>query len=285
MSAPDQTLIAVPQREVQLLLGKCVLRLQQYEILLKSVMASSAFSGTPDTIQRTMELRKAEAGGKTLGILTRRLFGEYIRKDGSNFPNETSDKDSEPFFFSFRSCLHLPEESHVALKEDTSALVALRNRLVHHFIELHDISTVDGCLLAQEALHRSYADIDRQFEQLRTLADHLNEARRAAAELMQSPEVAEMMINGILPDGQVHWPGAGIVYALRRACRELSVEGWANLEAAAHWVAEREPEQTPKKYGCSTWRQAVHESGQFELRRFTHNGKSGRWFRERASVP
>ncbi len=276
----NQSEVADAQREVQRLLGRCLLRVQQYEKLLKHLIAEQAISGTPETIHRNMDARRAEAAGLTLGVLVGRLLGDYIQKEGSDAPEEAPDQN-QGSHFSFRLQVHLPDESYEALKADLRALVTLRNSLVHHFIEQHDIQTLDGCLLAQAELHRSYAEIDRRVEQLRTFADEFNQTRKEAAKLMASPEYIEAVVNGIMPDGQVHWPGAGIVYVLRRAFRELSVDGWANLEVAARWVAEQEPEQTPKKYGCSSWRQAVHESGQFELCNFTHNGQSGRWYREK----
>src|SRR3546814_10846435 len=74
---------------------------------------------------------------------------------------------------------------------------------------------------------------------------------------------------------------AGIVSALHQALRELAVDGWASLDAAARWMSENHPEQTPQKYGCARWRHVIHESGQFELRRMTHNGQFGAWFRAR----
>lgn len=157
----------------------------------------------------------------------------------------------------------------------------LRNTLVDHLIEQHDLSTVDGCLHAQEALAHSYSEIDHRFKQLCTLARQMDEAKQRVAELIQSPEFHELLVNGIAPDGEIHWPIAGIVGALREAIGELSIDGWANLEAAARWVTEHQPEQTPQNYGCARWRHVVHESGQFEMRRFSQNGRAAAWVPER----
>ena len=160
-------------------------------------------------------------------------------------------------------------------------LVTLRNTLVHHLLDRHDIWTIQGCHNAQHFLTNAYAEVDKHIEQLRTLAGYMDATRAAAAELMQTPEFLDMVVNGISPEGQIHWPSAGIVSVLRQANRELAVDGWCNLDAGARWVSENHPEQTPQKYGCSRWRHAVHQSGEFELRRFTHNGQFGAWFRER----
>lgn len=283
MAVLDQADIVGPQHAVQRLLGRCLLRLQQYERLLKAMIAMQKLSGTPETFPHALDVRKAESSDKTLGTLIGRLLGDYIMKEGGELPDDTANHPGDSSHLSFRAQLHLPAETYEALKGDLRELVTLRNTLVHHFIELHELWTVDGCLRAQDALTRSYAEIDRHFEQLCTFAGHMDEARKATVEVLQSPQFPDMVVNGIGPDGQIHWPVAGIVEALRKALWELSIDGWVNLDAAARWVSENQPEQTPQKYGCSRWRQVIHKSRQFELRRFTHNGQFAAWFRERST--
>ena len=284
MADSEQDDIAAPQREVQRMLGRCLIRLQQYERLLKAMVAAHTFSGTPQTLPHVLEAQRAEASDKTMGTLIGRLLGTYIVKEGSAPPDDTPEQAEESIYFGFRMQFSMPPDSYEILKADLRELVSLRNTLVHHLIDQHDLWTVKGCLDAQNALVEAYAEIERHIEQLRTFAGHMDEARGAAAELMQTPEFRDMVVNGISPDGQVHWPSAGIVSALRQAHRELAVDGWVNLDAAARWLSEHLPEQTPQKYGCSRWRHAVHQSGQFELRRFTHNGQFGAWFRERSAA-
>lgn len=78
----------------------------------------------------------------------------------------------------------------------------------------------------------------------------------------------DLILNGINPDGTIFRPGAGIVRALQEATGVLAVENWAAVAEAGRWIAERYPEQQPKKYGCSSWRQIVQETRFFELRYF-----------------
>ena len=284
MAVLNQTDIVGPQHEVQRLLGRCLLRLQQYERLLKAMIAAQKLSGTPETLPHALDARKAEASDKTLGTLVGRLMGDYIMKEGVELQDDTPNHPGDSIHFGFRMQLNLPAERHEALKAELRELVTLRNSLVHHFIDLHDLWTLDGCLQAQDALNQSYAEIDRHFEQLVAFAGYMDEASKAAADLMQSPQFRDMIVNGIGPDGEIHWSVAGIVGALREAFQELSIDGWVNLEAAARWVSEHHPQQTPQRYGCSSWRHVIHESGQFELRRFTHKGQFGAWFRDRSNA-
>lgn len=281
MDESEQTEIAAPQREVQRLLGRCLIRVQQYEKLLKLVFAWQELSGTLQTLAGARDARLAETSDKTLGSLVGRLLGTCIVPEGNEPPDSIPDQSEASIHVRLRTHLAIQPDAYEALKVELRELVTLRNTLVHHFIEQHDIGTVEGCLRAQESLRSTYNEIDRHFKQLVTFAGHMDEAKQQLARLVQTPEFREMVINGIDPAGQVHWPIAGIVTALREAYRELAVDGWVNLDAAARWVSEHQPEQTPQKYGCSRWRHVIHESKQFELRRFTHNGMFGAWFRER----
>src|SRR3546814_5287846 len=126
-------------------------------------------------------------------------------------------------------------------------MVTLRNTLVHHFIGQYDLWAVDGCSSDLDALNRTYAEIDRHFDQLHAFAGHMDAAKLAMAELVRAPEFQNMLLNGIGPDGTIHWPMAGIVSALHQALRELAVDGWASLDAAARWMSQNHPEQKERK--------------------------------------
>src|SRR3546814_4208858 len=84
--------------------------------------------------------------------------------------------------------LSLPRDAYETLKVDLREMVTLRNTLVHHFIGQYDLWAVDGCLRAQDALNRTYAEIDRHFDQLHAFAGHMDAAKLAMAELVRAPE-------------------------------------------------------------------------------------------------
>lgn len=284
MLVVDQKDIADAHHEVQRLLGSCILRLQQCEQLMKSMLAFQKLASTPEGLPEAFSKRKAEVSGKTMGALASHLTAECVVKEGSEDPEAPSGYDGNSSFIRLHMGLSSPEESHAALHADLRKLVHLRNTLVHHFIEQHDVQTVDGCLKSQAALSDSYAEIDCQYQRLRALAADLARAVKGFANLVQSPQFHDLIVNGIGPDGQIHWPIAGIVSALRQAFREQAIDGWANLDTAILWMSEHYPEQTPQKYGCVRWRHVIHESRQFDLRNFKHNGQQGAWFRERLDL-
>lgn len=276
---PDD--LETAQRELQRLLGRCLIRLQQYEALLKALLALQNLSGPAHALEQIRDARIAETSDKTLGNLIGRLFSSYVLREGVEPPDTTPDPEEGSISIGFRVHLRLRDEAYDKMQAEARELVALRNGLVHHFIERHNIWTSDGCRSARDALTSAYERVDRNFEELRAIANQMNQARLAAADLVRSPEFAEMTVNGIGPDGTVHWPIAGIVGPLREAARELAIDGWTSVDAAARWIQKHRPEQTPK-YGCSRLRHVIHVSRQFETQRMAHHGQPGVWYRELA---
>jgi hypothetical protein len=274
--------LRTPQREIQRLLGRCLLRLQQYERLIKAIVAHHEISGPPQALEAIRAARVAETARKTLGTLIGDLLGSYVVIHGNEPPPEDTINSSEDTAsFSFRTQLGLSETDFARTENDLKELVTLRNSLVHHFIDEHDLWSLEGCRIAQDALLAAYSRIDQHFEQLRGWAEHMEQTRRLTDAFVRSNEFRDLVINGIAPGGKVDWSAADIVRALRQAAETLAVDGWASIAEAGKWIAERFPEQLPAKYGCSSWRQVVHESRAFKIRYLDMNGKRAARYREK----
>lgn len=277
----DQELQA-QQRDVQRLLGRCLLRLQQYERLMKAIVAHHDLLGPAHALENIRAARIDDASTKTLGTLVGQLFGSCVVTEGADTAADTTANEPENVpFFAMRLHLSLSAEDYVRTQSDLKELVLLRNSLVHHFIDQHDLWSTDGCLTARDALVVAYTRINQHFEQLRGWAEHMDQVRRLAAEFVQSDAFQDLVINGIAPDGTVDWPAAGIVRALREAANELAVDGWAPVAAAERWIMERSPEQQPSRYGFASRRQVLHESRLLELRYRDVDGRRAAWYRVR----
>lgn len=127
------------QREVQRLLGRCMLRLQQYERLIKAIVAHHDLRGpahAPESIRAT---RIADAAGKTLGSLVGQFLGSYVLVDGTDTSVDALDEAPEDVIsISMRVCLSLSAEDHAQTQDGLNELVSLRNNLVHHFMDQYD---------------------------------------------------------------------------------------------------------------------------------------------------
>ena len=272
--------LQAPQHEVQRLLGRCLLRLQQYERLIKTVVANHEISGPFHALEEIRAARTARTGRAMLGNMVGELLGSYL------VAGDASDKAStapveETASFSMRFHISLPETEFARIERELKELVLLRNDLVHHFIDRNDIMSVEGCNSACEALRAAYNLIDHQFGQLCEWAEDMQKCRQQIKTLISSDAFHDLIVDGIAPDGTVDWPASGIVSALREAASELAVEGWTSIAEASRWIEERYPEQRPEKYGCSTWKQAVHESQVFEIKHIERDGQRFSGYREK----
>lgn len=281
--ANDQ--LEAQQREVQRVLGKVLIKLQLYESLTKAVLAHHRLSGPAHSLDKIQAENMANTSGKTLGTLVKDLLGSYVTIRELGGPeDETTISPEGSITISFRAGLEVSGEDFSRITNELKELVSLRNNLVHHFIDQHDLWSLEGCHGAQDALVASSNNIDQHLEQLRVWAENMQDVKRQAAAFMQSNEGRDLFVNGIAPDGTVYWPVAGIVYALRRAANELAIDGWTCLAAAIKLIREREPEQSPEKYGCRSWPQVVHESRIFELRYFEIDGRRSARYRVSLSI-
>lgn len=271
------------QSDVQRLLGRCMLRIQQYERVMKAIVALHELAGPVDTLEAQRSARIEKWSDKSLGTLVKTLFESYVVPQGYEREVLSDDKiatDRISFGFSFR--MPMPEENWSRTKAAIEDLVNMRNDLVHHLIERFDLWTEEGCINAARHLQDCYGEIDRHYEELASWAKGMDEARSLAASFAQTPEFRNMLVNGIAPDGSFEWQDSGIVRALRHSVKALAVGGWTSLAKAQALIAATSPEQTPEKYGCRTWPQVLSESRLFDLEyRRDEGGRKAAWFRLR----
>ncbi len=271
--------------EVQRLLGQCMLHIQQYELLMKTVVIHFEVSGPVHSLEIAQAKRTADIGRKTLGNLVSQLLGSYLTTEDELVPAEvlTAPTEGGPSV-TVRMQISLSADDFAKTENGLRELVLLRNSLVHHFIEQHNLLSLDGCRAAQDALIAARSRIKHHFDDLRQWAEDLEQTRRQVAEFAMTGTFRDFMVDGINPDGTVHWPIAAIVRALREAAAALRVEGWAPIIEAGEWVSERYPGQLPAKYGCRSWRQVLHESGFFEVSYRQTDGQRAALYREKTSA-
>lgn len=269
------------QHVVQRLLGRCMLRIQQYERLLKVMLAHHELAGPVDTLEAQRSERFGKLADKSLGTLVKTLFESYLVPDGFEkdlLPEGKTPADRISLAVSFRVSMEQGrwEETRKAIEE----LVQRRNDLVHHLIERFDVWTEEGCTVAIAHLEESYQRIDRHYCELVEWAKSMDSAQVDMAAVYQTEVFRDMLVNGIAPDGSFDWSNTGIVRVLREAASRFHVEGWTSLEQARSWMSEAHPEQTPQKYQCRTWPQVLSESRQFRLEyRLGNDGAKQAWYR------
>lgn len=278
--SPDRPLEL--QRDVQRKLGRCLLRLQQYEILLKALVAHGDIAGPPAGLQAVRDAQVACHQRKTLGTLVGMLTERHLISVGED------DSGDEPLgdggaWCRVRFQVGLDASQHQATTAALKELVDLRNELVHHFLQRFNIWEPQGCLAADIYLDTSYETIDGHYLTLRRWAQGMDDARALMASFMSTAAFEDLMVNGMAPEGTVEWLASGAVCCLREAETRFATEGWTLLNTATTWIRAQHPDQHPQRYGCGSWRQVIHESRQFEIRRTVNTEQScGKvWYRSR----
>lgn len=276
------------QREVQRLLGRCMVRIQQYEKSLKFLLTHHELAGPTDTLQAQQNLRAEKLASLTLGQLAGLLFESFVVTE--EFERDLlADHKIPTDRISFTCSTRLPQS--IERREQTKAaiqeLVTLRNELVHHFLHHFDIWCEQGCTDAIAYLQEAYQRIDIRYQELRAWLMAINKGREAFASFVKSEAFKDLLINGINPDGSFEWEDAGIVRALREELRSLAGEDWVAFDVVKARMLERHPDQTPQKYRCSSWQQVIAESCEFDLtyRRDSDTAPKTAWVRLRPPSP
>lgn len=257
--------------EIQRLLGRNLLRLQQYERLFKALWVDQEVAGTPSEWLQARNARSIEIRTKTLGQTRDRLVGSFFRAEGQ----EADDSESTPtataqsgsVHLALRQHLVMPQEAYAQFLEDTKSLVNLRNELVHHLLEKHDLSLPEGREACIAYLQESLEIVGLRRAELLSICEANIKAKEELAAWTRTKEFENLLVHGILPDGSFSWEDTGIVEWLRTAAKALSrPDGWTPLDRAIEHITAGNRDQEPKVYGCVSWQQVLSESRLFEFR-------------------
>jgi hypothetical protein len=263
-----------------------MLRLQQYEKLLKALNAQQQLSGPIQELTARREARNEAFATQSLGKVMRSFLDSYlVTEEDATAERDESWVSPDSVSIDLRVHLQMSEEQIAQTEADLYELLALRNRLVHHLLDQFDIGSLDGCEKAAAYLTDCYTLIDKRHEALVALALQTEEVRVESIKFMQSAVFLDMVADGICPDGTIHWPGAGIARVLRQAAAHLTVDGWTSLKAAVEWLRTKHPDQLPARYGCKSWQQVLNDSQAFDLvYRISESGQRAPWYRPRSTL-
>lgn len=290
MHTMEEPAYAALQREVQRKLGRCLIRIQQYELLLKEMVTKREVSGTLFGVPAQLATSSSDVAIKTMGQLVGELTDKYFKptllESGETQPDVSSDDAEHPAGWAHvRMSVSMPPDAHAKLAEELQELVDLRNDLVHHFVEGQDLVTEEGCIAADMYLQDCYEEIDRHLVSLQGWANSMNEAKRSMAAFIESPEYKAFLFAKLSPSmSQREAALPGLVELLRRAESEVANGGWTSLNAAIALIRTVAPGETPKRHTFGSWRQVLHDAGVFNVRRrpAESGGAMETWYRSRS---
>jgi len=282
---------AALQREVQRKLGLCLIRIQQYELLLKEMVAkrevSAILGRSPVPLAEFAPAVRSKTMGQLVGELTGKYFQPTLLESGQAQADTEASADDEEHpagWARVSMSVSMRPDAHAQLTIELQELVDLRNDLVHHFVEGQNLVTEDGCIAADMYLQDCYVEIDRHMASLQGWAASMNEANRSMAAFITSPEYKEFLAAELSPSvSQREAALPGFVELLRRAEGEHAENGWTALNQAIAFIKKVAPDATPRKHTFGSWRQVLHDSNAFEVRRraVKPGGPMETWYRTR----
>lgn len=285
---------AALQREVQRQLGRCLIRIQQYELLLKEFVAKREIAGEMGEITAQLAENVSTAAGRTMGSLVGELTERYFQptlleqrpsQAGDGPAVDNADTERPAGWARFQMYVAMAPDAYASLKAELQDLVDMRNDLVHHFVEGQDLCSEEGCIAAEMYLVDCYSEIDRHLGSLRAWATSMNEAKLVMASFMNSPEYLAHLMAGLSPavdPGEAALPI--FIDLLQRAEAEQSKDGWVALNSAIAFAKMVAPEVSLAKHSYGSWRQVLHEARKFEVRRLAvePGGPVETWYRSRS---
>lgn len=282
-----QNPVQVAQLEMQRHFGRCLLRLQQYEHLLKTMVATTSLRGHPKELAELQAQQVEEVKALTLGALVRLFARDYLvdnerQRDVSDARDDCLEQCENLVSFKISYAMEMSSEGYKQTVGAMTELRDMRNELVHHFIERFDIADEAGCLAGTLHLQSCYARIDGHLKQLSNWAKTREEVRRHALSFLKSQEFEKLFAQASTEDA--HSTAHLIFDWLRSAEVACNVDGWTQVDKAVAHIVRAHGTKSPSLYGSGTWRELLEKSGQFETRfeKGSSTEPGRRWFRSNA---
>lgn len=285
MQQPEGELLASLQDNVSRKVGRCILRLQQYELLMKRLLAAH----DRPHLRAPNDGRRTERPTSGIARLASNNLDHPLADLGADAVSQAKTDalrgSAQPSLRLHRGG-ELSEDDYQKAKQDLAALVARRNHLVHHFMQQFDLFSDAGCHAAELYLDETYQQIDQHDRALRAWTKGMEHGPEHSHAFMQSTTWRDVLLYGLVPGQPVDWPCTTIVQQLSRAESTCHEAGWTSLTTAIGFIHLDWPELNPKKYGCSSWRHVIHQSGLFEIqkRKPTDSERTQVWYRSKPAL-
>lgn len=240
-------------------IGRNLLLFQHIEHLLKQLMASARLEGTVKSMQANFEERQAKIHKQTLGQLAGQFVDDVLADAGERDAPENVDEAWFSFGFTIQTDSAFVEQHTAEMK----AVVDARNDLIHHFLPRWSPASEDSTRAALEYLDHQRAQALPMRDRLQGFVNSLQEAAKAHAEFMSSPEGARQF--------ELHWlRHSRLVLLLGEiALRTPRADGWTVLASAGHILRQREPEELEHmlaRYGHRTLKKLLRATELFDLK-------------------
>ncbi|MCV3289303.1 MULTISPECIES: helix-hairpin-helix domain-containing protein [Aeromonas] len=216
------------KEQIALEYGRCLLQLQQFELMLKATLPTLKVSGFSDELAGNVERYRQELGFKTMG----QLVGQWNQRTTLEDEQEIDDDAlNGRAYFRFSFGLEDGEWMNERLKQ----LVELRNELVHHFLSRFELTSEVSCQEAISYLAMAANTIKDNRETLHSLLATAEKAKSELFEFMSSPQGEHFLLSGVLPGEPAdNWENTTIIQQPKFEERSRSSPCLTSSSSQAH---------------------------------------------------
>ena len=171
-------------------IGRNVVNFQKIEMLLKLLVICGSAEGTVESFEWKQTKASESIRKKSLGQLTDALHKD-IYAPALDLDYEPADPTK--ISMAFRLKLEVDAETANAQKAELKALVAERNRLIHHELGSVDFESDEACRGLIAKLDEQDVRIQKQMGQLRAIWEASLQMREELSAYMRTDEFAAML--------------------------------------------------------------------------------------------
>lgn len=158
---------------------------------MKAMLNQHRLAGSVDTLDEALRTCAGSFDRQTLGALVGQMMGSVIVADTPQGQDSLPEDGAE---VEIRIWIGLSPEDFEKSEAELRNFVTLRNNLVHHFLEEHDLHSLNGCAKARLALVDALERITKASDDLRAWAADLVGVKSRMADLLNTPEVRNVLI-------------------------------------------------------------------------------------------
>ncbi len=220
--------------EVLRKIGRNMMLFQQFEHLLKLIIANGKLSGYANELANIKTKQAANVSKQTMG----QLVGQYIENTNPDSEEQaTEPEDIKEAYISFSFRIECNSIFYETKKEALTRLVSERNELVHHLLPKFDTSSAKSCEELGNKLDEQSDKIRQEIKGMKAIAKSLDEGKKKLASFLSSEEGKKQFELSFLRQSRLVLLLGDIAAQMARP------DGWTLLSIAGHLVKQHAPEE------------------------------------------
>lgn len=218
--------------EVHRKIGRNMMLFQEFEYLLKFILADGRLSGYASELKAIRSEKAARINKQTMG----QLVGQYVEDAHPDFEYKSDAPEviKEPYL-SFNFKIKCDSSNYESKKEALAKIVLERNELVHHLLRSFDASSVQSCEDVGKKLDDQSEKMRQEISEIQSLAKRLVKSKTILADFLASEAGEKYFELSFLQQSNL------VCLLSEFAKTKQRIDGWTVLDAARSYIQQQFP--------------------------------------------